>query len=152
VPAWAIIRENFDGDHFRAFMALALRPHRRSNTATCKVLQEPELVPASLIGTTRGKTASPQVRLPYTLRMLTEQIDLAECVACAECGAWMVLRLAIYNPELELYEFTCPRCGIETGTAKRKIWRLPCSVVQSGHFTLDEYDQFGHKYKMASSR
>jgi hypothetical protein len=83
--------------------------------------------------------------------MITEQIDLVECSPCSECGVWIVLRLATYDPELELYEFTCPRCGAATGTVKRKTWRLPRSVEQNGHFTLDEYDKLGQKHKSASS-
>jgi hypothetical protein len=84
--------------------------------------------------------------------MITEQIVLVECSPCNECGAWVVLRLAAYDPELDLYEFTCPRCGAATGGVERRVWRIPSSVEQSGHFTLDEYDKFGQKYKMAASR
>jgi hypothetical protein len=77
--------------------------------------------------------------------MITEQIHLVECSPCGHCGAWVALRLTVYDPELELYEFTCPRCGADTGTVQRKIWRLPHSVEQNGHFTLDEYDKFAQK-------
>jgi hypothetical protein len=81
--------------------------------------------------------------------MSTEQIDLVECAPCNQCGTWVVLRLAAYDAELELYEFTCPRCEAETGTIRKKIWRLPRSVEQNGHFTLDEYERFGQKSQIA---
>ena len=84
--------------------------------------------------------------------MIGEQLGLVECLPCGACRARIVLRLATYDPEIELYEFTCPRCGTETGTAKREIWRLPRSVEEIGHFTLDEYGKFAEKHKVACSR
>jgi hypothetical protein len=84
--------------------------------------------------------------------MNAEPIDLVECSSCSECRAWVVLRLAAYDSELDLYEFACPHCGARTGAVERKIWRLPRSVEESGHFSLDEYDKLGEKYKMATSR
>jgi hypothetical protein len=84
--------------------------------------------------------------------MNTQQMRLVECSPCGECGAWVVLRVPVYDTELELYEFTCLRCGAATGAAEKRIWRVPQKVEQSGHFTLDEYDQFGERYNAVGER
>lgn len=84
----------------------------------------------------------PRFAYHILFRMIREPMDLVECSPCGQCGAWVVLRLTVYDSELELYEFTCPRCGVETGAADTKLWRLPRRVNENGHFTLEEYHEF----------
>ena len=83
--------------------------------------------------------------------MITEQINLVECCKCRECGTSIAINLDVYDTELELYEFTCPRCQAATGAVDRRFWRLPRSLQETGHFTMAEYEKLDLK-KMAVGR